>query len=61
MRVGYSRVRQARQKESAGRRVASWSPSSDRYASEVAAISSRTSSTERVAAINSSSPAMSIP
>ncbi len=59
--VGYWRVRQARQKPDSGRRVAAWSPSSERYASEVAPIAARTSATERPAAISSASVAMSIP
>ena len=47
IRVGYSPVRHARQSADSGRAVDSCSPSSERYASEVAPIDSRTSSTER--------------
>src|SRR5205823_1531328 len=48
--VGYLRVRHARQRSDSGRRVASTRPSWERYASEVAPMCARTSSTVRPAA-----------
>src|SRR6185312_8321845 len=59
--VGYSPVRQARQKRSLDWLVDDCSPSSDRYASEVAPSRSRTCSMVRPEAISSFWSAMSIP
>ena len=46
-RVGYVRVKHARQNSFSGRVVAAWTPSSEMYASDVAPICSCTSSTVR--------------
>src|SRR4029077_3867204 len=60
-RVGYVRVKQARQNSFSGLIVAAWTPSSEMYASEVAPICSCTSSTVRDDATSCFSSAKSIP